>query len=111
MSNKIIILWATIIIVIITSIFLIGKYHEKNYKYYETNKEVKLYLKRYIEEENIKIDNFNTIIIDSEELKDKKYFEEIKVNYATCEFVAKIKNYVIFKAYKIKYECINDIKE
>lgn len=111
MSNKVIVLWTTIIIIIITSIFLIGKYHEKNYKYYETNKEVKTYLKRYIDEENIKVDKFNTIIIDSKELREKKYIEEIEVNDATCEFIAKIKNYIIFKAYKIKYECTNNIIE
>lgn len=111
MSDKIIILWAGIIIFIITSIFLIGKYHEKNYEYYEANKEVKIYLKKYIDEENIKINKFNTLIIESKELKDMKYFEEIKINDATCEFIAKIKNYIVINSYKIKYECINDIKE
>lgn len=111
MSNKIIILWVTIIMIIISSIFLIGKYYEKNYKYYVTNKEVKSYLKKYMEKENVKITKFSSIIIDSKELKEKKYMEEIKVNDASCEFIAKIKNYIIFNTYNLKYECVNNITE
>lgn len=111
MSNKVIFLWSFIVLLILSSIFVMGIYYKKREIYLETDKIVKEYLKDYIKEGQINIEKFNTYEVTSEELKNKGYFEEIKVNDMLCEFKAYIKNYILFNNYQIKYKCINEIIE
>lgn len=111
MNDRVIIIWGFLVVLIASSIMLLGNYYNKNYEYIETNKMVKEHLKEYIKKEKIKIPILSAVDISSEELKDKFYIEEIKMESSNCEFTSKVKNYIIFKTYKTDYKCTNEIQD
>lgn len=104
MSNKIIILWGSIIILLITILFIIGINYEKEIKYINIKQEVKESVKKYIKENNIK-DDFE---ITSEELESKGYLKEIKLDDKICEADISVKKVLIFKKYNIEFTCIKN---
>lgn len=104
MSNKIIILWGSIIILLITILFIIGINYEKEIKYINIKQEVKESVKEYIKENNIK-DDFE---ITSEELESKGYLKEIKLDDKICAADISVKKVLIFKKYNIEFTCIKN---
>lgn len=104
MSNKIIILWGSIIILLITILFIIGINYEKEIKYINIKQEVKESVKKYIKENNIK-DNFE---ITSEELESEGYLKEIKLDDKICAADISVKKVLIFKKYNIEFTCIKN---
>lgn len=111
MNDRIIIIWGFLVILIASSIMLLGNYYNKNSEYIETNKIIKEHLREYIKKEKIKIPFLSVVDIDSKELKDKFYIEEIKMGNSSCEFTSKVKNFLILKTYKTDYKCTNEIVE
>lgn len=111
MSNKLMITWGILITFIVSAIFIIGVYYEKNYDYIKADNEVKEIIKKYLKEEEIKLYNLETLEIESNFLKEKGYFEKITLKESSCTFTANIKRYYIFNSYKIKYNCLNEILE
>ena len=104
MSNKIIILWGSIIILLITILFIIGINYEKEIKYINIKQEVKESVKKYIKENNIK-DDFE---ITSEELESEGYLKEIKLDDKICAADISVKKVLIFKKYNIEFNCIKN---
>ncbi len=104
MSNKIIILWGSIIILLITILFIIGINYEKEIKYINIKQEVKESVKKYIKENNIK-DDFE---ITSEELESEGYLKEIKLDDKICAADISVKKVLIFKKYNIEFTCIKN---
>ena len=104
MSNKIIILWGSIIILLITILFIIGINYEKEIKYINIKQEVKESVKKYIKENNIK-DYFE---ITSEELESEGYLKEIKLDDKICAADISVKKVLIFKKYNIEFTCIKN---
>lgn len=104
MSNKIIILWGSIIILLITILFIIGINYEKEIKYIDIKQEVKESVKKYIKENNIK-DDFE---ITSEELESEGYLKEIKLDDKICAADISVKKVLIFKKYNIEFTCIKN---
>lgn len=104
MSNKIIILWGSIIILLITILFIIGINYEKEIKYINIKQEVKESVKKYIKENNIK-DDFE---ITSEELESEGYLKEIKLDDKICVADISVKKVLIFKKYNIEFTCIKN---
>lgn len=104
MSNKIIILWGSIIILLITILFIIGINYEKEIKYINMKQEVKESVKKYIKENNIK-DDFE---ITSEELESEGYLKEIKLDDKICAADISVKKVLIFKKYNIEFTCIKN---
>ena len=111
MSNKFMITWGILVILIVSVILIIGVYYEKNYEYIEASNKVKEVIKKYLKEEDININNLDSYNIQSNLLKEKGYLEEIKIKDNKCSFNAKIKNYFIYYDYDIKYNCVNEILE
>ena len=104
MSNKIIILWGSIIILLITILFIIGINYEKEIKYINIKQEVKESVKKYIKENNIK-DDFE---ITSEELESEGYLKKIKLDDKICAADISVKKVLIFKKYNIEFTCIKN---
>ena len=104
MSNKIIILWGSIIILLITILFIIGINYEKEIKYINIKQEVKESVKKYIKENNIK----NDFEITSEELESEGYLKEIKLDDKICAADISVKKVLIFKKYNIEFTCIKN---
>ena len=104
MSNKIIILWGSIIILLITILFIIGINYEKEIKYINIKQEVKESVKKYIKENNIK-DDFE---ITSEELESEGDLKEIKLDDKICAADISVKKVLIFKKYNIEFTCIKN---
>ena len=106
MSNKIIILWGTVIFLLCTTVLVFGKYYNSKYEYIEADEMVKIYIKEYFKEKDVKLSFKEEIKVTSELLN-----KTIKIKEIDCTYEAIVKNYFVFKTYKINDNCVNEILE
>lgn len=105
MSNKIIVFWATIIFLLLSSIFLFGKYYLKNKEYILLRQEFKENVKNYIKENDLYPKYDKAVIINKEILIKNEIIKEIKYNGKECDAEAKVSKKFIFYLYNIKLDC------
>lgn len=104
MSNKVIIVWGSIIILLITILFIIGINYEKEIKYINIKQEVKESVKKYMKDNNLKA----PLAITSEELVSLGYIKELKLDDKICAADISVKKVLIFKKYNIEFTCIKN---
>lgn len=102
MSNKIIVLWGTVVTLLILTIYVIGVLHEEEIKYIKLKEEVKTSVNKYIEMEEVKL----PLEITTEELEEKEYIGELKLEDKICAADIKVDKKWIFKTFDIKFECV-----
>lgn len=104
MNKKVIALWGFIIVALVIIIFIIGITKEEELKYISLKNDIREATKEYIENNNIKDYPFT---ITTEELEEKDYLDELKLENKLCVADITVTKKIIFKKYNIKFTCIN----
>ncbi|MCI8331142.1 MAG: hypothetical protein HFE04_03485 [Bacilli bacterium] len=102
MSNKLIIIWGSVIILLVGTIYFIGVKYEEELKYISKKNELKEVVKEYIKDNHTKL----PIKITTEELEEQEYIEEIKMEDKICAADIKVSKKLIFYDYDIEFTCI-----
>lgn len=104
MNEKIIALWGFIIILLVGIICFVGIHYEDEIEYIKLKEEVKDSVKKYIKSEDAPL----PLEITTEELEEKKYIKELKLDEKVCAADVKVKKvFWVFKSYDIDFTCIN----
>lgn len=103
MSEKTIVLWGFLIVLLVGVIYFIGIKYEGEFKYINLKTEIKSAVKDYVKEEDIDL----PLEITTEELEEKGYIKELKLEDKVCAATIKVDKKFIFYNYDIKFECIN----
>ena len=99
MNKKIIILWLCLIVLIFTTIIVIG-YSKQDYTLIKLERNIISNAKKYIKENNIIVDKNNIYIIKIDELiKDNENIDKY------CIKSVKVTKDLIFNNYEINKEC------
>ena len=101
MSNKLIVLWGTIIVLLVSAVFVIGKLYKEDKFLIETQKLLKTNVSKYLDDYGKWPSINDEIKISSNELIELDYIEPIKNESKECSAVISIKN--VNKKYKYKY--------
>lgn len=104
MSNKVMVLWAMLIVIIVCSLFIIGKNEEKARRIKSQEENYDNIIISYIENNDIELVEGSEIIVNSNDLIRNGYIKEIIKDDSICIFeatVTKNKKYDI----KYRYEC------
>ncbi len=104
MNKKVIALWGFIIVALVIIIFIIGITKEEELKYISLKNDIREATNEYIENNNIKDYPFT---ITTEELEEKDYLDELKLENKLCVADVTVTKKFIFKKYNIKLTCIN----
>lgn len=104
MSNKTIIIWILLISVLVFIIGYIGITKKDELEYINLKNKVKEITKDYIHDNNI--DKF-PFTITTEELEEKDYLDELKLNNKVCAGDIKVTKKFVFYKYDIKFTCVN----
>lgn len=102
MSNKVIVVWGSIIILLVCTLFLIGSKYQGEIKYMSLKEEVKTSVKKYMKDNNLKA----PLVITSEELESLGYIKELKLEEKVCASDINVSKKFIFTTYDIKFTCI-----
>lgn len=102
MSNKLIIVWGSLIILLVCTLFLIGSKYKGEVKYISLKEEVKTSVKKYMKDNNLKL----PLEITSEELETLGYIKELKLEDKTCVCDIYVSKKLIFTNYDINFTCI-----
>lgn len=105
MSNKIIILWTIIIFLLLSSIFLVGKYYLENKDYILLRQEFKRNVKTYIKENDLYPEVNEEVTINSKTLIENDLIKELKYDNKECEAKAKVSKKFIFYLYDVEFKC------
>lgn len=103
MSTKTIVLWGFIIVLLIGLLYFIGIKYESEIKYINLKTEVKSSVKDYIKDNNLKV----PLTITTEELEEKYYIGELKLDDKVCAATISVDKRFIFYSYDIDFTCIN----
>lgn len=106
MSKKVIALWGFIVVALAAIIYIIGITKEEELKYISLKNDVREATKEYIKNNNIKDYPFT---ITTEELEEKDYLGELKLENKLCAADITVTKKFILKKYKIEFTCINTI--
>lgn len=101
MSNKVIIVWGFIITMLVLIIYLLGIKYDDEKEYIGLKKEIKESALKYIEENNIEI----PFIISSNELIEKGYLDELKLDDKICISTVEVNKWMTFKSFNISLKC------
>ncbi len=108
MNKKVIVLWGVIVFILVIAIYIIGITKKEEIKYITLKNEVKTSVKEYIKDNNIKK---YPLTITTEELEEKDYIGELKLENKICAADVTVTKKFIFYKYNIKFTCINiDVK-
>lgn len=102
MSNKLIVVWGTVIILLVGTIYFIGVKYENELKYIALKNELKESVKEYISDNKVKL----PLEITSEELEEDEYIGELKVDNKLCAADIKVDKKFLFYNYDIDFTCI-----
>lgn len=105
MSNKIIVLWGSLIIILLTMICYIAVTKKEEIKFINLKQDLKEDVKEYIKDNDIEL----PFEITSEELEEQGYIKPIVLGNKLCAADIKVTKKFIFKKYDIDFTCI--IKE
>lgn len=103
MSNKLIVLWGFIIVLLVCIIYFIGIKYEDEIKYVNLKNDVKESVKKYIDDNEVEL----PFSITTEELEEKGYIDELKLNEKICAADVKVSKKFLFYSFDIKFTCIN----
>lgn len=104
MSKRIILIWGFLIVGLVLGIYIIAITNEEEIKYISKKNELKEVVKDYIEDNKITRFPFT---ITTEELEEKDYLKEVKVDDKTCAVDITVNKKFIFYSYKMKFTCIS----
>ena len=104
MSNKVIVLWGSVIVLLVLAIYTFGVMRKDNLKQLEAEKLVKESLNNYMDDNEIELPYKTT----TEELIKNGYLEEIIVDNRVCNATVTVKKKLLGKDYDIKFTCINE---
>ncbi len=102
MSNKLIVVWGTVIILLVGTIYFIGVKYEEELKYISLKNELKDTLKEYIKDNDSKL----PLKITSEELEEQEYIGELKIDDKICAADIEVDKKFLFYDYNIEFTCI-----
>lgn len=102
MSNKIIIVWGSLITLLVCALFLIGSKYKGEVKYISLKEEVKTSVKKYIKDNNLKL----PLEITSEELESLGYIKELRLEDKICACDIYVSKKLLFTNYDIDFTCI-----
>lgn len=102
MSNKVIVLWGSIIVFLVCVIFVIGTFYQNEIKYITLKEEVKTSAKEYINKHEVTY----PFKITTEELESLGYLDELRIEDKVCVADVTVTEKWIFKKYKIDFTCI-----
>ena len=105
MSNKIIVLWGSLIIILVTVICYIAITKKEEIKFINLKQDLKENVRKYLKENDVEL----PFEITSEELEEKGYIEPLVLGNKLCAADIKVTKKIIFKKYDIQFTCI--IKE
>ena len=106
MSNKLIVLWGSVIVFLVCVIFVIGVFYKSDIKYVTLKEEVKTSTKEYINKHDITY----PFTITSQELVSLGYLDKLEIDDKECSARVLVSKKWIFKNYKIDFTCINKEK-
>jgi len=102
MSNKLIVVWGAVIILLVGTIYFIGVKYEDELKYISLKNELKSSVKKYIKDNDVKL----PFEISTEELEEQEYIGELKLDDKICAADIKVEKNFIFYDYNIDFTCI-----
>ncbi len=102
MSNKLIMIWGTIIILLVGTIYFIGVKYEEELKYISLKNELKESVKEYIADKKPKY----PLKITTEELEEEGYINELKIEDKICAADIKVEKTFLFRDYNIEFTCL-----
>lgn len=102
MSNKLIIVWGSIIILLVGTIYFIGVRYEDELKYVSLKNELKGTVKEYIKDNNSKL----PLKLTTEELEEQGIIGELKIDDKICAADILVDKKFIFYDYDIEFTCI-----
>ena len=105
MSNKIVVLWGSIVFLLVISIYLIGLNRQK--EEVKLEEKVKSATIKYMDDNNLSV----PLELNSQTLIDEEYLDELKLNNKACEATIKVTKKYIFKNYDIKFKCTYENNE
>ena len=97
MSNKIIVLWGFIIVMLVCTIYFIG------IKYENLKTEVKEATKKYVDDKDLDL----PFTITTEQLESEGYIKELRLDDKVCAADVVISKKFIFHTFDIKFTCVN----
>ena len=103
MSNKVMIVWATLVTSILLGIYAFASYYKDELKYISLKEEVKSDVLNYIKEKNVKL----PLNITSEELEEKGYIKELRLDDKVCAADIRVDKKFMFYNYDIDFTCIS----
>ncbi len=103
MSNKVIAIWGTVVVLLVISIYVIGITHKEELKYITLKTEVKEKTKEYIEANDIKL----PVSITSEFLEELGYLDSLKLDNKLCAADINVKKKFVFTSYDIDFTCVS----
>jgi len=103
MSNKLIVLWGFIIVLLVSIVYFIGIKYQDEIKYVNLKNDVKEATKKYVEDNDLEL----PLSITTEELEEKGYIGELKLNEKICAADVKISKKLLFYSFDIKFTCVN----
>lgn len=106
MSEKTIFLWGFIIVLLVGVVYFVGIKYEGEIKYISLKNEVKSSVKEYIKKE----DKTLPLSVTTEELEEKGYIKELKLEDKVCAATINVDKKFIFYNFDINFECINVTK-
>lgn len=103
MSNKIIVLWGFIIVMLVCAIYFIGIKYENEIKYINLKTEVKEATKKYVDDKDLDL----PFTITTEQLESEGYIKELRLDDKVCAADVVISKKFIFHTFDIKFTCVN----
>lgn len=103
MSNKLIMLWGFVIVLLVSLVYFIGIRYEDEIKYVNLKSDVKEAVKKYVEENDVSL----PFSITTETLEEEGYIDELKLNEKVCAADVIVKKKFLFYSFDIKFTCIN----
>ena len=103
MSNKLIVIWGSVIILLVGTVYFIGIKYKDELKYISLKEEVKDSVKEYIKRNDIKL----PLEITSEELEENNYIKELKLDDKICAADITVDKKFLFYNYDIEFTCID----
>lgn len=103
MSNKIIVLWGFIIVILVCAIYFIGIKYENEIEYINLKTEVKEAVKKYIKDNDLVL----PITLTTEELESKGYIGELRIEEKVCAADVTVSKKFLFYSFDIDFTCVN----
>ncbi len=103
MSNKIIVLWGFIIVMLVCGVYFIGIKYESEIDYINLKNDVKSAAKRYVEDKDVSL----PFTISTEKLEGEGYIGELRLDEKVCAADVTVNKRFVFHTFDISFTCVN----